>query len=205
MLNKLKIEKVVAVIRTSTEQRALKAIDACVEGGFKFIEVTFTIPNISNVLMEAMNKYKDNKEVFIGAGTVLNKEQAKICIGLNLDFIVAPNTNFEILDMCKKANITYIPGVMTVNEITNVMDKGLTLLKLFPANNYKPDIIKAFKAPLPNLEIMPTGGINLNNINDWLNAGAFCVGIGGNLIAPIEKDDYNGTVEMAKKYIRAIE
>lgn len=204
VFKKILDEKIVAVIRTSTKEKAMLSIDTCVSAGFKIIELTFTIPNVELAIKEAILKYR-NKGILIGVGTVLIEEQAMIACKLEADFVVAPNTNMNISEICNDFNILYIPGVMTINEIINAMDLGCELVKLFPANNYNPSFISSIHAPIPNIKIMVTGGINQKNIKEWLEVGASVCGIGGNLIEPIEKNnDVKKGLEIAKMYIEAI-
>ncbi|WP_342269080.1 bifunctional 4-hydroxy-2-oxoglutarate aldolase/2-dehydro-3-deoxy-phosphogluconate aldolase [Spiroplasma endosymbiont of Aspidapion aeneum] len=197
-------EKIVAVLRLSTQEKASKSIDAVIEAGFKFIEITLTIPNAYDIISNKLTKYK-NSDVIIGAGTVTSIEQAKKVIELGCKYIVAPDFNLDISNYAKDLNIVYIPGVMTINEIVNVMNHGWEIVKLFPGNNYTPGFIKSVLAPFPNFKIMVTGGVDINNLNDWLNAGSVAVGIGGNLTIDIEKDNnYNNCVKIAKQFISKV-
>ncbi|AHF57370.1 bifunctional 2-keto-4-hydroxyglutarate aldolase/2-keto-3-deoxy-6-phosphogluconate aldolase [Spiroplasma eriocheiris] len=198
----LKNEKIVAVIRTTTAQKAIAAVKACIEGNIKIIEITFTIPNIEEVIKTIQTTYQKQTDIIIGAGTVINEELAQQAIAWGCQFIVGPNFNLAISKLCQAKKVLYIPGAMTITEMTNILANGWKLVKLFPGSCFSPDYIKAIKAPLPNIEIMPTGGVDEHNLQIWLKNGCLACGIGGNLINPIEKDDYLAVVNKAKEYVR---
>lgn len=200
----LQKEKLVAVIRTSSIDKALLTIKACLEGGFKFIEITFTIPDVEKVLQE-VDKFKKTYNCIIGAGTVMNINQAKLAYKYQCDFIVSPNFSIDISNFCLEKKLLYIPGAMTINEITTINKQGWDLIKLFPANNFEKNFINTLKGPLPDIEVMPTGGVDLDNFIFWLNGGAFACGIGNHLSNLIEdNDDYKGTIDLARKYIEKV-
>lgn len=187
VLNQLADLGLVAVVRGESSNRAIEVSDACISGGVKAIEITYTLSEASNVISDLKNKYKEVEDVVIGAGTVLDCETARLAILSGADFIVSPSFDSETARLCNRYHIPYIPGCMSITEIVKASESGCDVIKLFPSRFFTPDIIKDIKAPIPNIEIMPSGGIDLTNIEKWFEQGALCAGIGGQLT--------NGTVE----------
>ena len=185
---------VIAVLRSESVKQALRVADACQKGGVNFIEITFSIPDAA----AAINALKDTGAI-VGAGTVITDEQAKRAIDAGAKYLVAPSFNARVLECTKSAGIPYIPGCMTVNEMQNAYEAGCKVVKLFPASEFSPSFVKAVHAPLPHLNIMPTGGINLKNTSEWIANGAFAVGVGGNL-AKVVDDNYAAITDAAKQY-----
>lgn len=201
-LQEIKKRKVIAVLRSKNKTEALKTIDALVQGGITIIEVTTSTPGIIGVLEEANEKYGD--DILIGAGTVLDSETARACILAGAKYIVSPSLFPDTIRLCNRYGIPVFPGINTVTEAVTALELGVDILKLFPASNLKPSTIKAIKAPIPNAEIIPTGGVGLNNIADWLANGAFAVGVGGSLLKKADLGDFDGVAEEAKKYVDLI-
>lgn len=207
MIKKIKILKemidngIVAVLRASNQNEAESVTKECINGGVKLIEITFSTPEADIVIKNLKKKFQDS--IIIGAGTVLDEVTARIAILAGAEFIVAPNFNKEVALICNMYGIPYIPGCMTVNEIVESMKYGVDIVKLFPANQFGFEYIKSLKAPLPQVNFMVTGGINLENVNKWIESGAAIVGIGGNLTS-VKNNDYSNISELAKKYIREI-
>jgi 2-dehydro-3-deoxyphosphogluconate aldolase / (4S)-4-hydroxy-2-oxoglutarate aldolase len=199
----LKIEKcgVIAVLRSDTKEEALKTIDALVNGGMTGLEVTFSTPQAEEVIRETVSKYKDNASIVVGAGTVLDAVTARIAIMAGAEFIVSPMFDSEIAEICNLYHIPYLPGCMTITEIKSALRSGVDIIKLFPASTFEPSFVDAVKAPLPQVNIMPTGGINLNNMEQWLAKGCVAVGVGGNLLAPAKTGDYDQITKLAKQYM----
>ncbi|WP_214879294.1 MULTISPECIES: bifunctional 4-hydroxy-2-oxoglutarate aldolase/2-dehydro-3-deoxy-phosphogluconate aldolase [unclassified Exiguobacterium] len=195
---------VVAVVRADSREKAIKISDACIAGGIKSIEVTFTIENAETVIMELHNKYKDDASVVIGAGTVLDSATARIAILAGAQFIVGPCFDKDTARLCNVYQIPYMPGCMTVTEMKCALEAGVDIVKLFPGNNFGPDFIKAVKAPLPQVNIMPTGGVNLENVKEWIKNGSIAVGVGGNLVTPAETDNYELVTEYAEQYVEKV-
>ena len=196
ILKNLTDEKIVAVVRGNSLKEAIETVEACVEGGIKVIEVTYTIKTASEVI----SYFSERNDIVIGAGTVLDSETAKIAIAAGAKFIVGPNFNKETATLCNRYQIPYVPGCQTVNEVVSALESGCDLIKLFPGNNFDFSYIKALRAPLPNVRFMVTGGVNIENINKWLKAGADAVGIGGNLVKG-SKDEIMNT---AKEYLSKV-
>ena len=178
-LNRILDAAIVAVIRGENIEEGKRVIKACLKGGIKAIEVTYSLPNASEIIKELKNE--NLKGVIIGAGTVLDETTARLAILSGADFIVSPDFDKNTAQICNLYQIPYIPGCMTVTEITMALKYGVDIIKLFPANNFESNFIKSLKAPFPNIDIMPTGGISLDNVESWFKNGASVVGAGGKL------------------------
>lgn len=191
--------RVVGIIRTDTECQAYEASLACIRGGMKALEVTFTVPNAKAVIEKLANDF-DRGDVIIGAGTVLDSETARIAILSGAQFIVSPNFDPAIAALCNLYSTVYLPGVMTVNEIITALKSGVAMVKVFPAGVLGMPFIKAVKAPIPHILLMPTGGVSLDNAEAWLKNGADALGIGGQLTKGVEDGDYKRVEQTAKAF-----
>ncbi|MGF7046475.1 2-dehydro-3-deoxyphosphogluconate aldolase/(4S)-4-hydroxy-2-oxoglutarate aldolase [Paenibacillus sp. DS2015] len=190
---------VVAVIRADTPEAAVRMSEACIEGGLNNIEVTFTTPNADEAIRTLVKKYGD--KAVIGAGTVLDPITARISILAGAEFVVSPSFEEETAKMCNLYGIPYMPGCLTLNEMKEALKLGVDVLKLFPGSAFGADYIKAVKGPMPHVQIMPTGGVDLNNMEQWIRNGCIAVGIGGNLTAPAKDDRYDLITELAAQYV----
>ena len=200
--NLLRLQKagVVAVVRDNNPEGALKQSDAVIAGGVTAIELTFTVPQADKVIAELTAKYADDDAVIIGAGTVLDAVTARLAIMAGAEFIVSPSFNKEVATICNLYNIPYTPGCMTPTEIQRALEAGVDLVKLFPGSAMKPGMVSAVKAPFPQLSIMPTGGVSLENMAEWFDAGVSLVGAGSNLTAKAKTGDYAGVTATAAAY-----
>ncbi|MBK1813012.1 bifunctional 4-hydroxy-2-oxoglutarate aldolase/2-dehydro-3-deoxy-phosphogluconate aldolase [Clostridium sp. YIM B02505] len=194
---------VVAVIRAESKDQAIKIIDAVKKGGIKALEITMTVPGAVEIIKEISEIYK-NEDLIIGAGTVLDPETARACILAGAEFIVSPYFDAETVKLCNRYRIAVMPGIMTVKEAVEALEYGVEVLKVFPGNAYGPSIISSFKGPLPQANFMPTGGVNLDNIKDWVNAGAVAVGTGSDLTKGAKTGDYELVTETAAKFVEAL-
>lgn len=201
ILNRLEQAGVIAVVRGETKEEALKASHAIVKGGMKGIELTFTVPQADEAIGELVETYQNQPEVVIGAGTVLDAITARLAIMAGAQYIVSPSFDQDTAEICNLYQIPYLPGCMTITEMQIALKSGVDIIKLFPGSAYGPSIVSALKAPMPHLNIMPTGGVNLENMEDWFNAGAITVGIGGNLLAPAKTAEFDKVTEMARRYM----
>ena len=148
--------------------------------------------------------YKDNAEVLIGAGTVLDPETARACILAGAKYIVSPSLNPDTIRLCNRYRIAVMPGVMTVKEAIEALELGVEIVKVFPGNVFGPQIISSLKGPLPQANFMPTGGVSLDNVKDWIKAGAVAVGTGGDLTRGAKTGDYKLVTETAVKFVEAV-
>lgn len=202
ILKKIEQEKIVAIVRVDEADKATKCFDALYKGGINVVEMTFTIP-YAHTLLESLSK-KFKGEITVGAGTVLDSETARLAIMSGAEFIVSPSFNENVAKLCNRYSVPYFCGINTPTEAITAMEAGVDVVKLFPANNFKPSIIKDLKGPFPNIEVMPTGGVNLQTIKDWLKAGAFACGVGGDLVNGYKTGDYDSVTASAKKFLEEI-
>lgn len=202
VLTQLGKNGVVAVLRAKNQEEAVKMTKHLIEGGVKAIEVTFTVPNADEVIANLVQQYDQDSEVVIGAGTVLDSMTARIAIMAGAKFIVSPSFDKDIAKICNLYQVPYMAGCMTITEMTEAMKYGVEVIKVFPASVYGPSFIKAIKAPLPQANIMPTGGVNLDNLKEWLTNGAVAVGVGGNLVT-LDDEGYEGITRRAEAYMKA--
>ena len=193
---------VVAVIRADNEEQAINISKACLAGGIKGIELTFTVPGAADVIKTLADKF--GNEMLIGAGTVLDSETARIAILAGANYIISPGFDAETAKLCNRYQVPYMPGCMTITEMITAMESGADIVKLFPGSAFGPDYVKAVKGPLPHANIMPTGGVNLNNIDQWIKAGCIAVGAGSDLTAPAKTGDYAGVTELAKQFVAKV-
>ncbi len=195
---------VVAVVRADSTEEAIRTSEACVKGGIKGIEVTFTVKDADKVIKELTEVYKDSEDVVIGAGTVLDAATARIAILAGADFVVSPCFDEETAKLCNLYQVPYMPGCMTITEMKKALEFGSDIVKLFPGSAFGPDFVKAVKVPLPQVNIMPTGGVSLDNIDQWIKNGCVAVGVGGNLVAPAKTGDYEQVTAYAKQYVKKV-
>ncbi|CAM3126368.1 bifunctional 2-keto-4-hydroxyglutarate aldolase/2-keto-3-deoxy-6-phosphogluconate aldolase [Lactococcus laudensis] len=200
ILKKLEDAGVIAVVRGRSKEEAIKASQALVTGGVVGLEVTFTVPNAVQVIETLSAQYQGDEKVVVGAGTVLDAVTARLAIMAGAEFVVSPTFDLETAEICNLYQMPYLPGCMTITEMKVALKAGADIIKLFPGSAYGPSIISGFKAPMPQLNIMPTGGVSLENMAEWFRAGVVAVGVGGNLLAPATKGDFEGVTAIAKQY-----
>lgn len=194
---------VVAVVRAESKEQGIKIVDAVKKGGIKILEITMTVPGAVDIIKELSEIYRKD-DVIIGAGTVLDSETARACILAEAQFIVCPSFNADTVKLCNRYRIPVMPGVMTVTEALTALEYGVDILKVFPGNAFGPSIIRAFKGPLPQADFMPTGGVNLQNIKDWIKAGAIAVGTGSDLTKGAKVGDYELVADTAAKFVEEV-
>ncbi len=203
VLNRIAAVGVVAVVRAESEEQAVNVSAACIEGGIPAIEVTFTVPGADKVITALKKKFPADK-LIVGAGTVLDSETARAAILAGAEYIVSPGFDLESAKLCNRYQVPYMPGCMTITEIVRAMEAGCDIVKLFPGSLPGPSYVKAVKGPLPQANIMPTGGVDLDNVADWIKAGVVAVGSGSHLTGPAVKGDLKTTTERAKQYVKAV-
>lgn len=194
---------VVAVVRAENEEQAVKIAEACAEAGIAGLEITFTVPGAHKVI-EKLAKVFNKGEILIGAGTVLDPETARQAILSGAQFVVAPCLNVETVKLCNRYQIACMPGAMTIREVVEAMEAGADIIKIFPGEVFGPGFIKAIKGPLPQAVLMPTGGVSLENVGEWIKAGCVAVGVGGNLTAGAKKGDYESITSIGKQFIEKV-
>jgi 2-dehydro-3-deoxyphosphogluconate aldolase/(4S)-4-hydroxy-2-oxoglutarate aldolase len=209
ILQQISQEGVVAVLRGETPGEVFEMAEQAIAGGIKVIEVTMTVPFALQAIEKLAKKYSSSakdpsKYAIIGVGTVLDPETARIAILSGSEFVVGPALNPATVTLCNRYSVPIMPGVMTVQEIQQALELGVDIVKLFPGNLYSPSTIKAIKGPLPQANIMPTGGVSLSNLAEWIKAGAVAVGIGSDLTTDaLKAGDYSLVAKKAAQYIEA--
>lgn len=195
----IKESGLVAVVRAQSGEEAITIAEACIEGGVAAIELTFTVPMVHKII-ELMALRYTNGEIILGAGTVLDPETARVAMLSGAQYIVSPSLNLETVKLCNRYRVPIMPGVVTPAEGIAALEAGADILKVFPGELFGPKIIRAFKGPLPQAQMMPTGGVDASNVGEWIKAGAVAVGAGSSLT----KGDYAQIVTNAKNFITNI-
>ena len=179
ILSKLRTEKVVALIRAESPDGLLDCAKALAEGGLTSIELTMTTPGAIRMLEKASAELP---EFLFGLGTVLDAETARVGILAGAKFIVTPALRPDVITLCRRYSVPVFSGAFTPTEIVNAWEAGADAAKVFPAEFFGPAYIKSIKAPLPHIELLPTGGVNAENVGDFLKAGAFATAAGSSLV-----------------------
>ena len=194
---------VVAVVRAENSEKAIRIVDACIEGGIPAIELTFTVPKAHKVIEDLAAKYSSD-EIILGAGTVMDSETARIAMLSGAEYIVSPYFDLETVKTCNRYRVPCMPGAMTIKEVVAAMEAGADIVKIFPGDLFGPKIIKDIKGPIPYAKMMPTGGVDVDNVDQWIKAGAVAVGAGSSLTAGAKTGDYKAVAETAKKFVEAV-
>lgn len=209
IIQKIMQEGVVAVLRGETAEEVVAMAEEAIRGGIKVIEITMTVPFALKAIEKLAQTYKWNSSdestyAIIGVGTVLDAETARAAILSGAQFVVSPFLSAETVTMCNRYRVPVMPGTMTIKEINEALELGADIVKLFPGNLYEPSVIKAIKGPLPQANIMPTGGVSLDNLGEWVKAGAVAVGIGSDLTnEAVKNKDLSLIQKKAAAYVNA--
>lgn len=203
ILQKITAAGLVAVVRAESSEQAAQIAEACIKGGVAAIEITFTVPGAAETIKDLVRTYKAG-EIIIGAGTVLDPETARIAILAGAQYIVSPCINFETIKLCNRYQVPIMPGAATIKEIVEAMEAGADIVKVFPGESLGPAFVKAVRGPLPQAPLMPTGGVSLDNVSEWIKAGCVAVGVGGNLTAGAKKGDWQSITDIAEQFIAKI-
>ncbi len=202
-LKKIMDVGVVAVVRAESADQAIKIAEACKEGGIPAIEITFTVPYADEVIRELAKAYQDGSMI-IGAGTVLDAATARIAILAGAQYVVSPCLDEETIKLCNRYQIPVMPGCVTIKEMVTAMELGADIIKVFPGDLVGPGYIKAVKGPLPQAPMMPTGGVSLDNVGEWIKNGCVAVGVGGSLTAGAKTGDYAAITAIAKQFVAKV-
>jgi 2-dehydro-3-deoxyphosphogluconate aldolase / (4S)-4-hydroxy-2-oxoglutarate aldolase len=195
---------IIPVIRTSSAETALSAVEALREGGIDCFEITMTVDNALKAIETVADKYGDS--VLLGAGTVLDPETARSCMLAGAQFFVTPSLNTKTIELARRYSRPIFPGGLTPTEVLAAWEAGADGVKVFPANAVGgAKYIKALKAPFPQIELVPTGGVNLDTIADFLLAGSTAVGVGGELIdaKSVSEGNYAAITDRARRFREA--
>lgn len=194
---------VVAVVRADSSDQAFKIAEACRKGGVNAIEITFTIPGASKVIADLVQAYQAD-EMIVGAGTILDPETARIAILAGAQYIVSPSFNLETVKLCNRYQIPIMAGAMTIDGVVAAMEAGVDIVKVFPGEVFGPTFIKAVRGPLPQANLMPTGGVSLDNVGEWIKAGCVAVGVGSNLTGGAKTGNYELITQTAQQFVEKV-
>jgi 2-dehydro-3-deoxyphosphogluconate aldolase/(4S)-4-hydroxy-2-oxoglutarate aldolase len=191
---------IVAVIRAKSGEQLVDVARALCAGGVDVMEVTFTVPRAARVLEQVADEVGD--QVLLGAGTVLDTETARAAMLAGAEFIVSPNTNVSVIRLCRRYGKLAMPGAFTPTEVVTAFEAGADVVKVFPCDVGGPGYLKALHGPLPHIPLLPTGGVGLENAADYLQAGAFALGVGGSLVESktVEQRDFARIEELARRF-----
>lgn len=204
VLNSLRNLGLVPVLRAESEQQALALADAIAKGGVTTMEVTMTVPGAIRVMRKLAEARPD---LLIGAGTVLDPETARIAMLEGAQYVVSPALNVKTIDMCHRYGVAVLPGALTPTEVITAWEAGADVVKIFPASAMGgAKYLKGLKAPLPQVEMIPTGGVSQTTAREFLEAGAFALGVGADLVDPkmISKGTPEVITENAAKYLQIV-
>ncbi|MBO8162115.1 MAG: bifunctional 2-keto-4-hydroxyglutarate aldolase/2-keto-3-deoxy-6-phosphogluconate aldolase [Brevibacillus sp.] len=190
---------IVAVVRAGNVAEAKEISHACVKGGISAVEVTYTVPGATDVI-KGLKEENAASGLVVGAGTVLDAETARIAILAGADFVVSPGFDLETAKLCNRYQIPYMAGCMTITEMIRALEAGCDIIKLFPGSAFGPSFIKDIKAPLPQVNLMPTGGVSMDNVKEWIKNGAIAVGVGGQLT----KGEPEQIAETARQFVEKV-
>jgi 2-dehydro-3-deoxyphosphogluconate aldolase/4-hydroxy-2-oxoglutarate aldolase len=206
VLQRMKEDCLIAVIRAKNKEQGEKLVDSIIKGGINFIEITMTMDEGNPVEFIAFlaQKYKDNPKIVIGAGTVLDPETARLVILAGANYVVSPAFNPETIKLCNRYRVPVLPGVMSPTEAVMALEAGCDVIKLFPGNILGPAAISTYKGPLPQGEFMPSGGVDVDNVDKWLKAGAYAVGTGSSLTKGAKTGDFDAVEAKAKEFVEAV-
>src|SRR5437868_5515135 len=192
---------IVAVVCSPVSQQLVEVARALVDGGVGVVEITMTVPDALDVVRAVRRALGDR--LLLGAGTILDPETARAALLAGAEFLVAPTINLDVIRLCQRYDKLVMPGAFTPTEILTAWEAGADVVKVFPADVVGPAFFKAVRAPLPQVKLMPTGGVNLQTAGEFLKAGACCLGVGGQLVDPqlVAKREFDQIRELAKQYM----
>lgn len=203
LFENVKKQGLIAVVRIESAEIGFNVINAMISGGFNLIEITYTTPNADKLILKLADQHKNNPNVMIGAGTVLDATTARISILNGAKFIVSPSFDKEVAKLCNSYQILYIPGCITPSEIYTATQYGCDIIKLFPSSIVSPKIIKELNGPFPNIKFIPSGGVNLTNMKDWIDNGALAISVGSFLTKDYKQLGLNSVKENASTFVSA--
>ena len=205
VLKQIKDTGVIPVVRATTADEAMRAIDAIRAGGIAVLEITMTVPGAVGVIEQVAARF--GNDALVGAGTVLDAETAKACIAAGAQFIVSPALNMDTIAFCREQDVAVMPGALTPTEVVQAWNAGADFVKVFPAGAVGgASYLKALKAPLPHIELVPTGGVSLKTAADFIKAGAAALGVGADLvdIKAIREGQVGIITERAKQFVEIV-
>jgi len=206
VLRKIAEVGLVPVVRAQSADEAMKVVDAICEGGVPILEITMTVPGALAVMEQVSRRF--GSDVVLGAGTVLDPETARACILAGAQFVVSPALNPATIEMCRRYSIAVVPGALTPTEVIAAWTAGADVVKVFPCGALGgASYIKSLKAPFPQIELIPTGGVSVNTASDFIKAGALALGVGADLVdtKAVREGNARLVTEKAREYLRIVQ
>jgi 2-dehydro-3-deoxyphosphogluconate aldolase/(4S)-4-hydroxy-2-oxoglutarate aldolase len=196
---------IVAVVRSLDSQQLVEVVRALADGGVTVVEITMTVPDALGVLRQVRQALGDR--VLLGAGTILDPETARAALLAGAEYLVAPTVNFDVIRLCQRYSKLVMPGAFTPTEILTAWEAGADIVKVFPAEVVGPAFFKAMRGPLPQVRLMPTGGVDLSTAADFLRAGACCLGLGSQLVEPraVAERNFERIRDLARQYVTIVQ
>src|ERR1700722_10716168 len=196
---------IVAVVRSPDSQQLVEVVRALADGGVTIVEITMTVPNALDVVRAVRQALGDR--LLLGAGTILDPETARAALLAGAEYLVAPTLNLDVIRLCQRYDKLVMPGAFTPTEILAAWEAGADIVKVFPADVVGPAFFKAIKGPLPQIRVMPTGGIDLTTAAAFLQAGACCLGVGSQLVEPkaVAERNFGRIRELARQYVSIVQ
>jgi 2-dehydro-3-deoxyphosphogluconate aldolase/(4S)-4-hydroxy-2-oxoglutarate aldolase len=205
VIRRIKEVGLVPVVRASSAEEAFEVIEAIKAGGVPILEITMTVPRATSVIEQVIATFGD--EALVGAGTVLDAETARACILAGAQFVVSPALNLETIALCRRYGVAVMPGALTPTEVVQAWTAGADFVKVFPAGALGgASYLKALKAPLPQIELIPTGGVSLKTASDFIKAGASALGVGADLVdtKALREGQAHLITERARQYVEIV-
>ncbi len=195
---------IVAVVRSPDSQQLVEVTRALADGGVTVVEITMTVPNALEVVRQVRQAL--GERVLLGAGTILDPETARAALLAGAEYLVAPTVNLDVIRLCQRYDKLVMPGAFTPTEILSAWEAGADVVKVFPADVVGPAFFKALRGPLPQVRLMPTGGVDLSTAADFLRAGACCLGVGGQLVEPraVAEGNFDRIRDLARQYVAIV-
>ena len=195
---------IVAVVRAPDGRQLVEVARALADGGVNVIEITMSVPNALDVLRQVGQAL--GERILLGAGTILDPETARAVLLAGAEYIVTPTLNLDVIRLCQRYDKLVLPGAFTPTEILTAWEAGADIVKVFPADVVGPAFFKAVRGPLPQIRLMPTGGVDLNTAADFLKAGACCLGIGSQLVEPkaVAERNFDRIRDLARQYVAIV-
>src|SRR5437660_9041689 len=195
----------VAVVRSRDSQQLVEVVRALADGGVNVVEITMSVPDALDVLKRVRQALGDR--LLLGAGTVLDAETARAVLLAGAEYIVAPTLNLDVIRLCQRYDKLVMPGAFSPTEILTAWEAGADIVKVFPADVVGPAFFKALRGPLPQVKLMPTGGVDLTTATEFLKAGAVCLGVGGQLVDPkaVAAGDFPRVRDLARQYVEVVQ
>ena len=196
---------IVAVVRSPDSQQLVEVVRALADGGVTVVEITMTVPDALGVLRQVRQTLGDR--VLLGAGTILDPETARAALLAGAEYLVAPTLNLDVIRLCQRYSKLVMPGAFTPTEILTAWEAGADIVKVFPAEVVGPAFFKAMRGPLPQIRLMPTGGVDLITAADFLRAGACCLGLGSHLVEPraVAEQNFERIRDLARQYVTIVQ